>query len=323
VKFLGDADASSAPDREQLEALRRKMIAEHGADSVEGVFHFQPLWKRALIVAAGPIANFILAIIIFALLFSIFGAQTQPPVVGGVEPGSPAEAAGLEPGDRVLSMRGQPIEEFGDILNIVILSAGETMPVVVERGGEQVTLTATPKRTEREDPIGGVMTTGFLGISSTGELVSERYNPVQATAMGVEQTWEVIAGTGRYVGRMVAGKESTEMLGGPVRIATYSGRLALDSFEGDASFGQEARVALVSLISLAGVLSVGLGLINLLPIPVLDGGHLLYYGFEAASGRPLSERAQAFGFKAGLVLVAGLMLFATWNDVNYLRGFFS
>ncbi len=323
VRFVGDADASSAPDPQELEALRRKLVAERGPDATRGVFHFLPVWRRALIVAAGPVANFILAIIIFTLLFSIFGAQTQPPVIGGVEADSPAEAAGLMEGDRIVSIGGRRVASFGDLSNIVMLSAGETMPVVVERGGDTVTLTATPARMTREDPIGGDMDVGFLGVRSNGETQTQRYNPAEAVVMGANQTWGVVASTGRYLGRVIAGKESAEMLGGPVRIATYSGRLAIDSFEGEASFGEKLRAALVRLISLAGVLSVGLGLINLAPIPVLDGGHLLYYGFEAASGRPLSERAQAFGFKAGLALVAGLMLFATWNDLNYLRGLFS
>ncbi len=349
VRFLGDVDASSTPPtREQIETLRRRAEEEARAKAVAhaaaaanggsmqtgpveaadakalgGVFHLQPVWKRAIIVAAGPLANFVLAIVIFTLLFSVFGSQTQPPVVGAVAPDSPAEQAGFVPGDRVLSINNRQIRAFGDIVDAVVLSSGETLRVRVERDGEVVDLTARPERTARTDPIGGEMTVGYLGVSSTGEYSVQRHNPAQAVAMGADQTWGVISGTGRYLGRVVTGRESADMLGGPVRIATYSGRLAIDSFGVEASFGQKLRLAAVSLISLAGILSVGLGLINLLPIPILDGGHLLYYAFEAASGRPLSERAQALGFRAGLVLVAGLMLFATWNDLNYIRGFFS
>lgn len=323
VKFLGDADASSAPSREELAKLRRKLETERGAGATAGVFHFQPVWRRAIIVAAGPIANFILAIVIFTFLFSIFGSAVQPPVVGAVMEDTPAAEAGFEPGDRILSIGGRPVDSFEDISAVVMLSAGETLRVTVDRDGERRVLEARPARTDREDPIGGRMTVGYLGLQSTSERIVQRYGPLQAVAMGAEQTWTVIATNGRYVGRILTGKESGDMLGGPVRIITYSGKLAMDPFAGDADFWLELRGAVFNLISLAGVLSVGLGLINLLPIPVLDGGHLLYYGFEAASGRPLSERAQAFGFKAGLVLVAGLMLFATWNDVNYLRGFFS
>jgi regulator of sigma E protease len=323
VKFLGDADASSAPSREELERLRQKMEQEKGAGATRGVFHFQPVWKRAIIVAAGPVANFILAIAIFTFLFSVLGSTVQPPVVGDVMEDTPAAEAGFEPGDRVLAIGGRAVETFEDISTIVMLSAGETLRVTVERDGQQRELLATPGRSEREDPIGGRMTIGYLGLQSTPEQIVQRHGPVEAVAMGAERTWLVIATNARYVGRIITGKESGDMLGGPVRIVTYSGRLAMEPFAGDAGFWMELRAAAVNLIGLAGVLSVGLGLINLLPIPVLDGGHLLYYGFEAASGRPLSERAQAFGFRAGLVLVAGLMLFATWNDVNYLRGFFS
>lgn len=323
VKFAGDADAASAPDFDALQAMKRRMTAEQGEAAVRSVFHFQPVWRRALIVAAGPVANFILAILIFTFLYSIFGTVTQPAVVGEVSPDSAAEAAGFEAGDRIVRVDGRDIRSFNDLQTLVLLSAGEDLSVTVERGDETLVLTATPDRIEMEDPIGGKMQGGRLGIQSNGETIVERHNPIEAVGMGVDQTWEVVSTTGRYLGRIAQGKESADMLGGPIRIATTSGKLALDSFAGEASFWDELRAAAVRLISLAGVLSVALGMINLVPIPVLDGGHLLYYGFEAARGRPLSERAQAFGFRAGIVLVAGLMLFATWNDLNYLRGFFS
>lgn len=323
VKFLGDADAASAPDAEALETLKAKVSRERGPDAVKGVFHFLPLWRRAAIVAAGPVANFLLAIAIFAGIIMTAGVATTPAIVGSVLEDSAAEEAGFLPNDEILAIDGRAVESFTDVAQVVALRAGDPLRFDVLRDGETITLNATPRRTQREDPIGGKMSTGVLGIGQNMELNRERHGPVTAIAMGAGQTWTVVATTGDYLGRIIRGKEPADMLGGPIRIATYSGKTAVDTLAIEADPLQKLQILVLRLISLAGVVSVGLGLINLVPIPVLDGGHLLYYAYEAVAGRPLSERAQAFGFKVGLLLVASLMLFATWNDLIYLRGFFS
>lgn len=323
VRFLGDADAASAPDADSLKAMRARLVAEKGEAVVRRVFHFQPLWRRAAIVAAGPVANFILAIVIFTAIYMAFGSSRIPPVVGEVLPDTPAAEAGLQAGDRIVAIEGERIDSFDDVVQAVVLRSGDPLDFVLERNGEALSLVVTPRRTEREDPIGGTMESGFIGVAPQRQIEFERHDPAEALAMGTAQTWSIVAMTGEYVGRIVQGKESADMLGGPVRIATYSGKMAVDSLETEGGAGAKLQTLLLRMISLAGFISVGLGLVNLLPIPVLDGGHLLYYAFEAIAGRPLGEKAQAFGFRAGLFLIVGFMLFATWNDLLYLRGFFS
>ncbi len=323
VRFLGDADAASAPDTDSLKTMRAKLVAEKGEAVVRRVFHFQPLWRRAAIVAAGPVANFILAIAVFAGIYIAFGSSTIPPVVGEVLPETPAAEAGLQAGDRIVSIDNELIDSFDDVVQAVVLRSGEPLDFLLDREGERIPLVVTPRRTEREDPIGGRMASGFIGVAPQRQIEFQRHNPVEALAMGAGQTWSIVAMTGDYVGRIFQGKESADMLGGPVRIATYSGKMAVDSLETEGGAGAKLQTLLLRMISLAGFISVGLGLVNLLPIPVLDGGHLLYYAFEAIAGRPLGEKAQAFGFRAGLFLIVGFMLFATWNDLLYLRGFFS
>jgi len=323
VRFLGDDNAASAPDHEALEALKKKVEREKGPDAVNGVFHFKPVWRRASIVAAGPIANFLLAIVIFTAFYLFLGENRIPPVAVGVVPGSAAEEAGFEPGDRVIAINGRRADAFMDITNAVMLSAGERLEFLVERNGEEVTLIATPRREERPDPVGATMSVGFLGIQATQEQEITRYGPVTALGLGVDQTVSIVTTTGRYVGRIFQGKESADMLGGPLRIATVTGKTAVDTLAMEATAGEKLRALVVRLITLAGVISVGLGMINLLPVPVLDGGHLLYYAYESIAGRPLSEDAQIMGFRIGLALIVGLMLFATWNDLFYIGQFFS
>jgi len=323
VRFLGDADAASAPDAQTLRRLRAKIARERGEAAVNGVFHFQPIWRRAAIVAAGPVANFLLAIAIFTMMTLVLGSTKIPPVAADVMPDTPAAEAGFQPGDEILAIDGREIESFNDISQAVVLRAGEPLRFEINRNGELVELVATPRRQQREDMIGGKVSTGFLGIAAPQELVRERHGPISALGEGAGQTWAMVATTGDYVARIVQGKESAEMLGGPIRIATYSGKTATDALAMEASAAEKTQALIVRLLMMAGAVSVGLGLINLLPVPVLDGGHLLYYAYEAVAGRPLGEKAQAFGFRVGLLLVLGMMLFATWNDLNYLRGFFS
>jgi regulator of sigma E protease len=298
VKFLGDENAASVPDHAGVAKMSE-------ADRRES-FMDQPVGRRSAVVAAGPIANFLLAIVIFASLFALFGKPSVVARVDTVQAGSAAESAGFKPGDIVLSINGSRIETFSDMQRIVSRSAGETLTVVVNRGGVEVTLTAVPKLQEIKDALGNVHRIGILGIgrsSAPGEQQYEPVSPLQAVTLGVKETWFVLEGTLSYVGRIFVGREAADQVGGPIRIA-------------EVSYQVFALGGIVDLLRLTAVLSISIGLLNLFPIPLLDGGHLLFYAIEKLRGRPLSERAQEVGFRIGLALVVMLMIFATYNDIS-------
>ncbi|HXW48211.1 MAG TPA: RIP metalloprotease RseP [Xanthobacteraceae bacterium] len=299
VKFFGDENAGSTPDRRSLESMP--------ADERALSFHFQPVIKRAAIVVAGPLANFLLAIIIFAAIFGIYGKQTMSARVDAVQAGSAAATAGFQQGDVVVAINDQPIDNFADMQRVVSESAGETLTVKVDRNGSPVVLKATPDLKEVKDGFGNMHRIGILGISRSmapGDVKYQPVSPIQAIWMGGEETWFVVDRTLSYIGGVIVGREAADQLGGPIRIAQIS--------------GQVATIGFVALIHLAAVLSVSIGLLNLFPIPLLDGGHLLFYGIEAVRGRPLSERAQEVGFRIGLAIVVMLMIFATFNDIVHL-----
>lgn len=299
VKFVGDVNGASVPDQE---ALGRMDPAERAIS-----FPVQPLWKRAAIVAAGPIANFILAIAIFAGITYVNGRNVLTPRVEAVQPGSAAERAGFQPKDLILSIDGRRIESFQDMQRIVGARAEERLLVEVDRGGRRVTLEATPDLKENKTPL-GTHRIGLLGIQASRDPADTRHvrdGLGESLVRGVGQSWYVVESTFRYLGKLVVGRESPDQLSGPIRIAQVSGSMA-----SEAGFG--------GLVSLIAVLSVSIGLINLFPIPLLDGGHLLFYAIEGARGRPLSDRAQEIGFRIGLAIVLMLMLFSTWNDIVHL-----
>jgi len=299
VKFFGDENAASVPDTARLSSM--------DADERAHSFMFQPVAKRAAIVVAGPVANFLLAIVIFAGVFMLYGKQTMSARVDSVQPDSAAAAAGFKAGDIVVAINGRPIENFTEMQRIVGASAGESLAVTVDRDGNQLVLTATPALKEVKDNFGNVQRIGILGISRSMAPEDLKLHPVappQAVVLAVQETWSVIERTLSYIGGVIAGREAANQLGGPIRIAQMSGQVA--------SFG------FVPLIQLAAVLSVSIGLLNLFPIPLLDGGHLLFYLIEGIRGRPLSERAQEVGFRIGLAIVLMLMVFATFNDIVHL-----
>ena len=299
VKFFGDDNAASAPDHEAAAGMSE-------AEKKVSFIH-QPVGSRAAVVAAGPIANFILAIAIFAVIFMTIGKQTTSARVDAVQPASAAQSAGFKPGDLVVGINGDKIENFNDMQRIVSVSAGEPLNVEVERGGVHVTLKAVPELKEIKDNFGNVHRLGVVGISRSmapGDIKTEKAGPLKAVVMGAQETWFVVDRTLTYLAGVFSGRESADQLGGPIRIAQVSGQVATAGF--------------AALIHLTAVLSVSIGLLNLFPIPLLDGGHLLFYGIEAARGRPLSERAQEVGFRIGLAIVVMLMIFATFNDILHL-----
>jgi regulator of sigma E protease len=299
VKFFGDENASSVPDGPRLEAMD---VAERSLS-----FFFQPVYKRAAIVVAGPMANFLLAIVIFGAIFMLYGKQTMSARVDSVQADSAAAAAGFQPGDVVISIDGRAIDNFADMQRIVSESAGAPLQVAVERNGAQLDLKATPALKEIKDNFGIVHRIGILGISRSmapEDLKFQPVSPPQAVWLGLQESWFVVDRTLTYIGGVIVGREAADQLGGPIRIAQIS--------------GQVASIGFVALVHLAAVLSVSIGLLNLFPIPLLDGGHLLFYSIEAMRGRPLSERAQEVGFRIGLAIVVMLMIFATFNDIVHL-----
>ncbi len=261
------------------------------------VFHEKPVAARALVVAAGPIANFVLAMVLFAVLFATAGRPVILPIAGGVLPDSAAAHAGIRADDRLLSIAGTPVASFEDIQRIISAHPAETLPIAIKRGNDTLELKVLTDARE----FGGHMV-GMLGIRGS-QVEYQRLSLAQALVGGVTQTWQVTSDTVAGVAQMISGQRGTEDIGGPLRIAQLS--------------GQVAQLGLASLVSFIAVLSVNLGLINLFPIPVLDGGHLLFYLAEAIRGRPIPARAQEYGFRAGLALLAGLFILATWNDLTH------
>lgn len=299
VKFFGDESEASTPSADAMNAMTE--------EERKVSFHGQKVGPRAAIVAAGPIANFLLAIVIFAALFTFFGKPSQSARVDVVQENSAAAAAGFKQGDVVTAIDGSPIDSFTTMQRMVSAKAGVPLVFTVKRGDQTVTLNGTPELREIKDSFGNAHRIGVLGITRAtgpGDTVTQPVNPATALWLGVKETWFVVDRTLSYIGGVFTGRENADQVGGPIRIAQIS--------------GQVATIGLSALIHLAAVLSVSIGLLNLFPVPLLDGGHLLFYAVEAIRGKPLSERSQELGFRVGLALVLMLMLFATYNDILHL-----
>ena len=295
VKFHGDANAASAPASVDLAGMAP---AERAM-----TFAAQPVWKRAAIVAAGPIANFLLAILIFSGSFYVSGRPILVPKVETVVADSAAARAGFQPGDVILAIDGTPINSFTDMQKVVSASSDVALHFEVQRGTTDVTLTATPERKDVHGPF-GTSRIGVLGLTAAGkpeDWKTETFTAPAAVKAAVGETWFVVDRTVSYIGGLFVGRETASQISGPIRIAEVSGEVA--------------KLGLGALLNLAAFLSVSIGFVNLLPVPLLDGGHLMYYLVEAARGRPMSERAQEIGFRFGLAIVSSLMIFATFNDL--------
>ena len=339
VKFFGDASGASNPRADVAGEIEDGAHEGHPATTQfprpgheEEVasrltpeeravcYHFKPVWARAIIVAAGPIANFVLALGIFWVLLMTFGSYVVAPKVGGVVEGSAAEEAGFLPGDTIVSVNGRPVARFDDLTLTTRLSAGEALRFEVDRAGETIEIVASPRRQEIDDAFGNTAEAGVLGVIGDPEAATfVRYAPLPALKEAGRQVWRVIAGTVRFLSRLVVGKEDSRQLGGPIKMAQYAGQSAMSGFDGEeVAFLDSLKVSLGNFINLAAVVSVSIGFLNLLPVPVLDGGHLLYYAYEGIAGRPLGPRAQAIGFQLGMVLLASFMIFVTLNDIANL-----
>jgi len=301
VKFLGDENAASQPSGSGAPALTDAERAQS--------FPSAALWRRAATVAAGPIANFILAIAIFSVTFGINGRMISDPVVASVQPASAAEAAGILAGDRFVAIDGIEVEIFDDVQRYVSVRPEVPMTLTMDRNGELVDLTLTPVRTEIADNFGNKMEVGRIGVvtnNDSGNFRVREYGPIEAVGEGVAQSWYIVTRTVGYLGNIISGREKPDQLGGPIRVAKYSKDMS--------------TLGIAALIQLAAVLSVSIGLLNLMPVPMLDGGHLVFYAIEAVRGRPPGEVAQEWAYRFGLSVVLALMIFATWNDVTMLIG---
>jgi regulator of sigma E protease len=297
VKFVGDMNASSSqPSSDEIAALseaQRKVA-----------FHTQPVWKRAATVFAGPAFNFLLTIAVFAVLFSIHGRYVAEPMVASVNPDSPAAAAGIEPGDRFVSVNGEKVETFADVQRLVSGRAGDPLTFVMLRNGAEVSMVATPQPMEQEDALGNKIKVAVIGVVNNQELGQPRlitYSPIGALGAAVEETVHIVERTGQFLTRFAVGREDKCQLGGPVKIAGMS--------------AQAAKLGFDWLVQLVALLSVGIGILNLLPIPPLDGGHLMFYGIEAVIRRPVSERMMEAVYRTGMLLVLAFMAFVFWNDL--------
>jgi regulator of sigma E protease len=299
VKFFGDDTEASTPSTEALASMSPEEQA--------GSFHHKKVGPRAAIVVAGPVANFILAIVIFTCLFTFFGKPSTTARVDKIEANSAAAAAGFQVGDVVTAIDGKTIGSFSDMQRIVSIHAGDKLTFTVKRGDTSLQMQGTPELREVKDPFGNAHKVGVMGITratAPGDVLTERVDPGTAFWLGIKETWFVVDRTFAYIGGVFTGREAADQVGGPLRIAQIS--------------GQVATIGVAALIHLAAVLSISIGLLNLFPVPLLDGGHLLFYTIEAVRGRPLSIRAQEVGFRIGLALVLMLMVFATYNDILHL-----
>lgn len=301
VKFAGDADASSRPDS----AATAQMTAKER----EGVLALKPLGQRALVAASGPFANFILAIVLLTGLFLYSGHSVIAPVIGEVTKDSPAAVAGIRSGDRVTRIDDTQITDFQQLPQIISVAGGAPLAIGIHRGHQDIILWVSPKLMKARDVLGNTSRQMVIGVRPDihALVTHEHYGPVGAFAAACSETWNIMKTTILGIAQMIGGHASTDQLRGPVGIMQMTHQVA--------DFG------FLPLLNLVAILSVSIGLANLFPIPLLDGGHLLYYGCEAVLGRPLGERAQDVGFRLGLVLVLGLMLLTTWNDLVRLNLF--
>jgi regulator of sigma E protease len=294
VQFAGDMNAAGQTD---------PALEGADAEALKGTFPGARLWHRALIVFAGPFANFVIAVAIFAGFAMAYGVRVTPPVIGGFAPDSAAQAAGLQLGDRIVAIDGEPIHDFTEIARRVVLYPGKTIAVLAQRDGRTFSTPITLASQTDRDGFGGSAKRGMLGIASVKPTL-ERVGPAKAVAVGVGDSLQAIKMTAVGLSQIVVGERSAKEMGGPVKIAQYS--------------GQTMSLGWAAMLLFAATISINLAFINLLPIPVLDGGHLAIYAAEAVRRKPLGARSQEWAFRAGLAFVLALVLFVTFNDLASL-----
>jgi regulator of sigma E protease len=295
VRFVGDMNAASMPDPEAVQDLP--------AEEQARLFVNKNVWQRIAVVVAGPLANVLFTFLVLYALLLGYGRYTIPPVIGDVVAGGVAQQAGLEAGDRILSVDGFDVRGFEDFQRLISTAPDRPVTIVLERAGADRTIVLTPDVAVETDRFGNSQRIGRIGVTRTiaeGDITLYRPNPVEAVAMTGEEIRFIVDRTAAFLGDFFVGRGDVQQLGGPVKVARVSGEVA--------------TLGIVALINLAALLSLNIGIFNLLPVPVLDGGHLLYYIIEALRGRPLSQKAQEIGFRVGFAIVGSLMVFTLLND---------
>lgn len=295
VRFVGDMNAASMPDPEAVAALP--------AEEQRRLFVNKNVWQRIAVVAAGPVANLIFTFLVLYALLLGYGRYTIPPVIGDVVQGGVAQSAGLQAGDKILSVDGFGVRGFEDFQRLISTAPGRPVTIVLDRSGSSQTVVLTPDVAVETDRFGNSQRIGRIGVTRNVEqtdITLYRPGPVEAVGMTFDEVHFIVDRTAAFLGDFFVGRGDVQQLGGPVKVAKVSGEVA--------------TLGIVALINLAALLSLNIGIFNLLPVPVLDGGHLLYYVIEAIRGRPLSQKAQEIGFRVGFAIVGSLMIFTLLND---------
>jgi regulator of sigma E protease len=318
VKFAGDANiASMMPSLEELEAAREAITEREGPAAVKDYFHFKPIWQRFLIILAGPAFNFILAILIYTVMIFSLGETYTPADVKGAEAKSPAAAAGFLPGDHIIAVDGHKVDSFEDVTTLIMLRAETRIPFVIERAGKELTLYATPMRKQREIAGGGrSMPVGYLGLEFERKQETRRFGPLQSVERGALRTWQSLDANLTYISRIFTGKEDGKQLSGPIGMAKATGDDTMKVSQAQVPLSAKISFLALRYLEFIAVISIGVGFVNLLPIPVLDGGHLLFYLYQSIARRPVPQVVQTVGLRIAVVLILGLMVFAGWNDIT-------
>ena len=288
-------------------------------------FNTIPVFQRILVVLAGPLFNFILAIFIFASLSFTLGTYRVDSIVGEVIDGSSADKAGFLIGDRILTMNNKDVSDFNDLRRYIALRSGSNIITKIERNESNFELIIKPERKFEKDLIGGVSSSGKIGIGLSDPIAITKleYNFFEAIVYGYKELISSISMTGYYIGRVMKGEEDGKELGSIIKIATVSGKVAVDAVNGNTTIPDQLKELSLRLLTIGASLSVALGVANLMPIPMLDGGHLVYYGYEAIVGLPLSQKKQEIGFQLGLAILFTLFVVLTLNDISYVSSIFS
>ena len=300
MKFFGDRNVFSQAEQEEL-------LKEYNEEDRKKLFVVKPLYQRSLIVAAGPFANFLLAIVIFAFIYMFAGKDFTPAQIQEVQSESPAYVAGIKSGDVIKSINQREVKSIMEVSTYINASSSETIDIQVLRNGNEITLKVKPKFIEGKDSLGNQINKKIIGIKVAPlneEINRKRLGPATALYYAVKETWFVIEASWEFVISMFKGTGDTSQLGGPIKIAKIT--------------GQVAKFGLVAFLSIMAYISISLGFINLFPIPMLDGGHLMFYAFEKVLGRPLTQKTQEGFFRIGLFLLLSLIFFTTFNDLRDL-----
>jgi regulator of sigma E protease len=321
VRYAGDDNVASVPDQSDLETMRAAIVAREGVGAERKYLYFKPLWQRTVIVLAGPFANFVLATALFAVLFGVFGESVTSTRVDSVVPGGAAAKAGFQAGDVILRADEQPLRTFEDLQVYVHYRAGVPIDFTVRRGDRDLRIAVTPAPVAQTDSLGDSEKVGMLGLIARGSRL-QHHGPIESIGLGADRTWNVVETTVFFIGRVLTGQANPSQLHSIVGMAHVSGDMTKQVLTESRHAGVSPVTGIaLFLLNFAAVISASVGLFNLLPIPVLDGGHLLFYAYELVVRRPLAAKIQAIGYRVGLALLVGLMLFATWNDLQLPRLF--